>query len=207
MLKIYGRDNSINVRKVLWLCSEIDLPYERYDFGRGFTSTNSPEFLKVSTFGVIPVIDDDGFVLRESNAIIRYLATKHGRTDLYPTDLRQRALAEMWMDWSATDLGNAVRDVFWGVLLKHPDYSDPQRISRGIADWSTQLKRLDDHLQASGPYVLGPKFNLADIPVGLAVNRWFRVDFDRPDLPAVTAYYDLLAERPGYRQHGRNGTP
>ena len=91
MLKIYGRANSINVRKVLWTVEEIGLPFTREDWGRGYRPTSDPEFLKLNPFAVVPVIDDDGFILRESHAISRYLAAKHGRTDLYPTDPKTRA--------------------------------------------------------------------------------------------------------------------
>ncbi len=207
MLKIYGRDNSINVRKVLWFCAEIGLAHERFDFGRGFMPTDSPDFLKVSRFGVVPVIDDDGFILRESNSIVRYLAAKHRREDLYPADPRQRAMVEAWMDWAAMDLAVGVRDVFWGLHLKHADFADPRQIERGIANLTRQMQRLDDHLTASGPYLMGAKFTIADIPAGLAVNRWFSIDFKKPRLDRVTAYYDRLAERPAYMRHGRNGTP
>ena len=93
MLKIYGRAASINVRKVLWLVDEIGIPYEREDWGRGFKPLDTPEFRKLNPIGLIPAIDDDGFILRESNVIVRYLAAKHGRTDLYPADLKQRVTA------------------------------------------------------------------------------------------------------------------
>ncbi len=207
MLTIYGRTNSINVRKVLWAAAEMDLAYERLDYGRGFTPTDTPEFLAVSRFGVVPVIDDGGFVLRESNTIVRYLATRHGRDDLYPSEIHRRFTVEAWMDWASTDLGGAVRDVFWGVQLKHPDFTDPARIALGAANWGKQMRRLDHHLATAGPYLMGSTFTIADIPVGLAVNRWFATPFEKPDLAAVQAYYDRLAERPGYKQHGRNGTP
>lgn len=207
MLKIYGRANSINVRKVLWMCAELGLDYEREDWGRGFRPTNEPEFRKVSAFGVVPVIEDDGFVLRESNTIVRYLAAKQGRTDLYPTDLRARATIEAWMDWAATDLYSGVRPVFLGKTVKIPAYMDEKLIATGIKDWTQQMQLLDAELAANGPYVAGTNFTIADIPVGLVVNRWASIEFDKPALPAVDAYYDRLAERPGYRTHGRNGTP
>jgi glutathione S-transferase len=207
LLKIYGRSNSINVRKVLWLCDEVGLTYERFDYGRGYTPTDAPEFMKVSRFGVVPVIDDDGFILRESNTIVRYLAAKLKREDLYPTDLRKRATIEAWMDWASTDLGTPVREVFWGVHMKHADFSDPKRIERGVAALNGQMQRLDHHLAGSGPYVAGSHFTVADIPVGLAVNRFFSVDFTRAKLDAVAAYYERLSERPAYKRHGRNGTP
>lgn len=207
MLKIYGRANSINVRKVLWTVEEIGLEYSREDWGRGFRPTSDPEFLKLNPFAVVPVIDDDGLILRESQAISRYLAAKHNRTDLYPTDLVQRARVEAWMDWGQSDLYQGVRAPFLGLVVKMPAFQDPKLIEAGISEWTQQMQRLDAALAGHGPYLMGEIFTLADIPVGLIVNRWFSVPFDRPELKAVSAYYDRLSERPAYRKHGRNGMP
>jgi glutathione S-transferase len=207
MIKVYGRANSINVRKVLWMCVEVGETFAREDWGRGFRPTSEPEFQKISAFGVVPVIDDAGFVLRESNTIVRYLATKHGRADLYPLDLRQRALVEMWMDWAATDVYTAVRPVFLGQVVKQPAFMDPKLIEAGRMEWNRQMQLLDSHLSGSGGFVAGKAFTVADIPVGLVVNRWYQIPFDKPVLAAVQLYYDRLSERPGYLAHGRNGTP
>lgn len=207
MIRIYGRANSINVRKVLWMCAEVDEPFEREDWGRGFRPTSEPGFQKVSAFGVVPVIDDGGFILRESNTIVRYLAAKHGRADLYPTEIKARAGVELWMDWAATDIYTAIRPVFLGQVMKLPAFADPKAIEAGRVEWNRQMQLLEGHLAGSGRHVAGDAFTIADIPVGLVVNRWSAIDFDKPRLPAVTAYYDRLAERPGYRTHGRNGTP
>src|SRR5690242_10069587 len=78
LLRILGRKNSFNVRKVLWICGELSIPFVREDWGRGYTPTSTPEFLKLNPIGLIPCVVDDGVVLRESNAIVRYLATKYG---------------------------------------------------------------------------------------------------------------------------------
>jgi glutathione S-transferase len=207
MLKVYGRANSINVRKVLWICDEIGLPFEREDWGRGYRSTDDPAFLKLNPFAVVPVIDDDGLVLRESNTIIRYLATKHGRDDLYPRDTKARAAVEAWMDWAATDLALAIRPVFLGLQVKMAAYSDPKIIEAGITEWIRQMRALDAHLSDGGPFVTGKAFTLGDIPVGLGVNRWFALPFDKPELKGVSTYYEALSDRPSYRKHGRNGSP
>lgn len=207
MLKIYGRANSINVRKVLWLCEEIGLAFTREDWGRGFRPTSEPEFQRVSRFGVVPVIDDDGFILRESNTIVRYLTAKHGRADLYPTGLQARATIEAWMDWAATDLYQGARPVFLGLVVKMPAFSDPTVLDAGRLEWTRQMQLLDAHLAQGGPFMTGGSFTLADIPVGLVVNRWMSIAFEKPRLDAVAAYYERLSERPAYRAHGRNGTP
>lgn len=208
MLHIYGRANSINVRKVLWMCEEVGEPITRDDWGRGFRSTADDEFRRVSSFGVVPVVVDDGFVLRESNTIVRYLASKHGRADLYPSDVKARAVTEQWMDWAATDAYVGIRPVFLGLQVKMaPFKDDPKAIAAGIAEWTQQMQRLDTHLAAGTPYVAGKTFTIGDIPVGLIVNRWFSIPFEKPTFASLAAYYDRLAERPAYRLHGRNGTP
>jgi glutathione S-transferase len=207
-MKIYGRANSINVRKVLWMCDEVGQSYEREDWGRGYRPTSEPEFRRVSDFGVVPVIDDGGFILRESNTIVRYLANKLGRTDLYPAEPRARAETEQWMDWAGTDAYQGIRPVFLGLQVKMaPFKDDPAGIQAGIQEWGRQMQRLEAHLAAGNDFVCGKSFTVGDIPVGLIVNRWFGIAFEKPALPAVSAYYDRLAERPAYQRHGRNGTP
>lgn len=206
-MKVYGRANSINVRKVLWTLDEVGECYAREDWGRGYRATSEPEFLAVSRFGMVPVIDDEGFILRESNTIVRYLAGKHRRDDLYPTELQERASIEAWMDWANTDLYLGARPVFLGLVAKLPAFSDPELIASGISDWNHQMRLLNGQLSGGGPYLTGHRFTIADIPVGLVVNRWASIDFEKPHLPSVLAYYDRLAERPAYRTHGRNGTP
>ena len=207
-MRIYGRANSINVRKVLWMCDEVGQSYEREDWGRGYRPTSEPEFVKVSAFGVVPVIEDDGFILRESGTIVRYLANKYDRKDLYPADLRPRAVTEQWMDWAATDIYQPIRPVFLGLQVKMAPFKDDKAgIEAGIREWGRQMHLLEQHIAANGPFVAGKAFTIGDIPVGLIVNRWFAIPFEKPSLPALTAYYDRLAERPAYQAHGRNGTP
>ena len=99
MLKVWGRKNFINVQKVLWCCEELGLPYERIDAGGPFGLTRDPEYLARNPNALVPTISDDEFVLWESNAIVRYLATRHGSGAMWPEDLRERADAERWMDW------------------------------------------------------------------------------------------------------------
>ena len=205
MLKVYGRANSINVRKVLWMLDEIGLPYEREDWGRGYRPTDDPVFKDINPFGVVPVIDDGSFRLRESNAIVRYLADKQGRNDLYPKAAQERATVEAWMDWASTDFASGMRPVFHGLVVKNPAYAN--LVQDGAKEWAAQMRRFDRYLEARGPYVMGSTFTVGDIPTGLVVNRWFAIPFDKPEFKPLTAYYDRLADRPPYKAHGRNGTP
>ncbi len=205
MLKVYGRANSINVRKVLWMLDEIGLAFEREDWGRDYRPTDDPVFKAINPFGVVPVIDDGAFRLRESNTIVRYLADKQGRNDLYPKDLQARATVDSWMDWASTDFASGMRPVFHGIVVKNPAFAN--LVQDGAKEWSGQMRRFDTYLAAHGPYVTGNSFTIGDIPAGLVVNRWFTIPFDKPEFKHVSAYYDRLAERPPFRKHGRNGLP
>jgi len=207
MLQVLGRPNSINVRKVLWLCAELELPYEHTPWGVPELPLKSPEYLALNPNALVPVIRDGDFVLWESNTICRYLAAKHGRADLLPTEPAARARVEQWMDWMATELNNAWRYAFMALVREHADFTDARAIEASIANWNRHMTLLDAQLQRTGAYVAGDTFTLADITVGLAAHRWFMTPLQRPALPAVLSYYDRLGRRPGFRAHGRNGVP
>jgi len=208
MLRILGRANSFNVRKVLWVCDEIGIPYQREDFGRGFSPTNTPEFLKLNPVGQVPTVIEDGFVMRESNSIVRYLAARHGAKNLYPDDPRQRQRIEQWMDWVAYDVTHSLRGAFLGGQLQEAPWNNEWFVGQGRHDLTGQMKLLDEHLGANNAYMVGETLTLADVPVGLVVNRWFSlVDVQRPPYPALAAYYDRLTERAAFRAHVRNGLP
>lgn len=206
MLKIYGRANSINVRKVLWTVDEIGIPFEREDWGRGFRQLSEAEFLALNPFGLIPVIDDDGFILSESHAIIRYLAATHGRSDLLPADPKPRALVEKWMEWQGTEVSNAQRGAVMTYLFNITLPGGQEVVDASLAEWPKRMAVIEAQLSKTGAYIAGPDFTLADVCIGLAVNRWFGTPTGaKPDFPATSAYYDLLATRPAYQRHGRNG--
>jgi len=206
MLQILGKAISINVRKVLWLCAELDLPYQLEQWGAGFQSTDTPEFRDLNPNALVPVIKDGEFVLWESNAICRYLAAKHERGDLLPLVPQERALVEQWMDWQATELNNSRRYAFMALVRQSPAHQDPEAIAASIQNWNRHMRILEDQLSRTGAYAAGGSFTLADIVLGLEVNRWIKTPLERPDLPALSAYYERLSQRPGFLLHGRNGT-
>jgi glutathione S-transferase len=200
MLTILGRANSINVRKVLWLCDELDLDYEREDWGQGFRDPKDPEYLTLNPNGLVPVIRDGDFVLWESDAIVRYLAQKQGRGDLYPEGLEARAIVEQWMNWYGTGFGQSFRYAFHALIRKNPAFDDQAQIDASLKACAGRVAVLDAHLARAGGHVAGPDFTCADILVGAGVNRWIQMPADKPPCPAVTAYYERLGERPAYRR-------
>lgn len=204
-MRVLGRISSINVRKVLWTCDEIGLSYHREDWGAGFKPTDSAEFLALNPIGLIPVIEDENGILRESNTICRYLAAKAGRTDLLPADPYARALVEQWMDWQATDLNNSWNYAFLALVRNNPAYTDPGKIEKSLAEWNRHMTLLEQHLGEGGPYITGETFTLADIVLGLSTHRWrMTPQDDRPDLPGILAYYEQLCGRADFLTHGPN---
>ncbi len=199
MLKILGRKNSSNVQKVLWACHELGVTFEREDVGGQFGRNQEPEYLALNPNGRVPTIIEDGFVLWESNAIVRYLAMKHGGA-LLPGELRERALAEQWMDWQQTAVSPAITPVFWGLVRTPPAERDERAIARARDALEASMIILDARLGAS-EYVAGPRFSMGDIPLGVMVYRWYEMDIPRQPLSHLKRWYDLLAARRGFQQH------
>ncbi|TFW03159.1 glutathione S-transferase [Oxalobacteraceae bacterium OM1] len=207
MITIFGKASSINVRKVLWTCAELGLRFEREDWGSGFQSTDTPEFLAMNPNGLVPVLRDGDFVLWESNTIIRYLASRYDGEWLYPSEVRHRAHVDQWIDWQASDLNRSWSYAFMALVRKSPVHQDAEQIAASAAAWGKCMTVLDRQLEKTGSYLASGQFTLADIPIGLSVHRWMSTPLARPILPAVSAYYELLTQRVGYRNHGRNGVP
>lgn len=208
MLRILGRANSINVRKVLWTCGELGIAYEREDWGRGFRSTDDPEFLKINPIGFVPAVVDGDKVLRESNTIVRYLATVYGPEEFYPKDPYERALVELWMDWANYETSISLRGAFLAGIVREKQWDNEWFIETGRKLITNEIGQVNAHLADGRPFMCGETFTVADIPIGMVVNRWFHLNnFERPDYKHVKAYYDRLGERPAYREHGRNGLP
>jgi glutathione S-transferase len=198
VLRIWGRINSINVQKVLWCCGEVGLRYERVDLGGPFGGNREPEYLRLNPNGLVPTISDDGFVLWESNAIVRYLAAKHAMGSLCPKDLAQRADADRWMDWQMGTLWASLRPAFIGLVRTPSHKRDQAQIAASIGKTSEIWAILDGHL-AARDYVAGPAVTMADIPLGATAYRWFSLDIERPPMPNLEAWYERLCARATYR--------
>jgi glutathione S-transferase len=191
MLKVLGRASSINVRKVLWTCAELDLNFEHVQ--------SDARLLERNPNATVPVIQDGDFVLWESNAICRYLAARQPRSQLLPEDPRLRAQVEQWMDWQATELNNSWRYAFLALVRLNPEYTQARDIAASIASWHRHMKMLDDHFAHGGQFITGEHFTLADVVLGLSVHRWLLSPIERPPLDAVHGYYQRLTVRPAFR--------
>lgn len=151
--------------------------------------------------GRIPTIRDGGFVLWESNAIVRYLCRRYDNSRLLlPESEETYALADQWMDWHKTTLYPPYIDLFWAVVRTEPAIRSETRIAELKRATEAALRVLDKHL-ANKPFVLGNRLTMADIPIGALVHRYLNLEINRPELPNINAWYRRLSVRPAYQEH------
>ncbi len=197
-LTIWGRLTSSNVQKLLWGCAEMGIPFKRPDMAGKFGFTD--DYLAMNPNRVVPTIDDDGFILWESNACLRYLAEKHGRGTLWPEAPLVRADADRWMDWATTTFWNALRPVFHQLIRTAPENRNIEMVTQGVEGAAAASVILERYLE-DRDFVAGNEFTMGDIPIGQAVYRWYAMDIERPDRPNIRAWYERLGERPGYAEY------
>lgn len=201
MLKILGRATSSNVQKVVWLCEELNITYERTDIGGPFGGNREAEYLALNPNGIIPTIDDDGFVLWESNSIVRYLAEKHGKgTEFWPEDLQARASASRWMDWALSIVAPRHVPVFQGLIRTAEADRDYGKIAAARDLWSAGNKVLETWL-ADNEFLSGDAFSIGDIPASPFTYRWFTLDIEREEFPNLKRWHDTVAARPAFKKH------
>lgn len=199
MIKLWGRLSSINVQKVAWCLDELGLPYERVEAGGQYGIVDTPEYRAMNPNGLVPTIEIDGFVMWESNAIVRHLAAEHGAGTLWPADRLVRADADRWMDWQNTSGTPALRDAFM-QLVRTPPGGPDREVVRLSAEKSDRMAAILDERLADRPYLAGESFTVADIACGAQAHRWLHLPIDRSPRPHLEAWYARLRERPGSRQ-------
>ena len=200
MLKVWGRNTSSNVQKVMWALGEIGLKYERIDVGGAFGKTKEAAYLAMNPNGLVPTLEEeDGFTLWESNAVVRYLAAKH-RSNIEPADPKARALANQWMDWQLSVVVPAIYGAFWGLIRTPPEKRDAAAIAASQAKTTEAMKILDAQL-AKTPFVAGDDFSMGDIPVGIMAYRFRQLVPERPPLTNLERWYTHLKKRAPFRDN------
>ncbi|MGO8920991.1 MAG: glutathione S-transferase family protein [Stellaceae bacterium] len=200
MLRIWGRTTSSNVQKVLWTCAELDIAFERVDWGGPFGGNKDPAYLAMNPNGLVPTVEDGALVIWESNTIIRHLCATRGGERLHPGDPARRTAVERWMDWQIASLAQPMGVMLMGYYRMPPEQRDAKALEaarlRAIELWSMVERQLE-----RGPYIAGDEFSLADIALGMFGHRWHVYPIERPSLPRLKAWYERIGERPGFKAH------
>ncbi|MEM9717297.1 MAG: glutathione S-transferase family protein [Pseudomonadota bacterium] len=201
MLIVHGRKTSSNVQAVMWTIAELGIAHERLDVGGAFGGNTTPEFLAMNPNGRVPVIQDGNLTLFESQAIMRYLASKHDTDTLWSSDPLNRAPIDQWMDWSKINVHHSlIYKVFWQLVRTSAADRDHDLIAQGVAELKNLMAIADAQIAKHG-WLAGSNISLADISFGTTLYRYHEEPFDRADLPNLRAYYDRLCQRPAYAEH------
>ena len=195
MLKLWGRLNSLNVQKVVLALGEIGVPYERIDAGLHFGHNKTPEYLAKNPMGLVPLIEDDGFVLWESNAITRYLCAKYAPDTLYYADLQARADAERWMDWQSGSLNGALVAAFYNLIRVEPDKRDMAAVEASRKKTIELVAMFDAHMKGRD-FVAGGRFGFGDIGMAPIIHRWLNMPCEIAPVPHAQAWYQRMMQRP-----------
>ena len=201
MIKIWGRNTSSNVQKAMWAVGELGLECTRIDVGGAFGKNKEPAYLAMNPNGLVPTLEEeDGFLLWESNSIVRYLAAKHDKAGvLEPRDAKQRALASQWMDWQLSVIGPAITPVFWGLIRTPPEKRDANAIGAGKEKTIAAAKMMDAQL-AKTAFLAGPNFSYGDIPIGIMIYRYMQLIPERPPTPNLDRWYGAISSRKAFKE-------
>jgi len=204
-LVLYDNPASSNAQKVRFLLAELGTPYTRREVP--FSRPRPDWYLAVNRRGLIPALEDGDLELSESHAILRYLAARAGRDDLYPMDdAGGRARIEEFLDRFATGLRGAlmrheipalgfVRGVGWGATA--PDPEEARRVEATIRD---DLAFLDSAL--GDRFAVLDRFTIADCAVTPALARTLRSGLDLDPFPRIRAVRDANVARPAWVEVG-----
>ena len=198
-LTIWGRQNSVNVQKVLWCLRELDLTYERIDAGMQYGRNREAEYLAMNPNGRIPTLVDGDYVLWESNSIMRYLCMAHGKgSPIYPESPQARAAVDRWLDWTLSTLQPVDRPVFWALVRTPVEKRDMVAIQKD-ADAEAMVWRIVEAQLATRRFIEGDQFTIADIALGAYARRWLGVEgVTKPKLPNLDRWFAQFAARPGF---------
>ncbi|MRG73245.1 glutathione S-transferase [Alphaproteobacteria bacterium HT1-32] len=200
MLKILGRANSSNVRKVLWAATELGQAFERSDVGGPFGGNDTPDYLRMNPTGLVPTLIDGDVIVWESNAIIRYLGAKYGAGSLWPTDIAVRADADKWMDWQIFTLAGPMTHLLHSHMGTPGRAGTPESIAAAESELVKHWTVLEKGLEGRD-FIAGDQLTMGDIPPGFFINRWRQLAKNQPEFPNISAWHERLKQREGYKKH------
>jgi glutathione S-transferase len=198
MIQLYGRHTSYNVQKVLWTLDELGLEFDHTNLGGRYGGLNTVEFDALNPNDKIPVLNDDGLVVWESNAIVRYLAAEYGQGTLWPLQSTDRSQADQWMEWAVNNLLPEFISLFWAYYRTPESQRDFTAIDLTQLKCERLYRLLDAHL-GDCRFLVGDSFTMGDIPAATSLYRYFEMGLEVQKPPNVMDWYSRLMEREPFR--------
>lgn len=195
-MNLYAHPYSNAARRVQMLCEECEIPYTYQTVDLMSGAQYAPEFLAINPNGKVPAIEDDGFMLWESNAIMRYLADKHGASAWWPKDPATRAKVDQWLDWTQTRLGAEAGKLMFNTMFAGEN-SDKQAI-QSAKKWLEKILPVMDSALAKDAYLCGPSPTLADLAAVTSIAYLEMCQYDLAAYAHLGRWYAKMKERPSF---------
>ncbi|MPT48123.1 MAG: glutathione S-transferase [Sphingobium sp.] len=197
MITLWGRSNSHNVKKPLWLLEELGISYVRHDVGGPFGMDEV--YHAKNPNGLIPTLEDGDLIQWESNSILRYLAARYGDSSTFwPADPAQRAIGDKWMDWQI-GFGEKIKGAYLGLIRTPEAQRDHAAISASAEAMNSAMQIIENMLESS-EYLSGDALGLGDIAMGVFAYSYYNLAIDRPALPMTERWFAKLQQRPAYQK-------
>lgn len=201
MITLWGRTNSINVQKVLWVLDHLKIPYQQINAGLQFGVNTSPEFLTMNPNGKVPLIKDGDVTVWESHAICRYLCVTTPGQTLYPNDAAGRAQVDQWLDWALGTLYICMGFVFQQLVRVPEAQRNLPRIEEERKKTVDAFKLLNQHMQGRS-FLVGHQMTLADIVLCAATYRCLELKLiaDDADFANLKSWYSVMRQQPEFKR-------
>lgn len=194
-MKLYSHPFSQHARRVRMLCEELNIALDIRNMSLETGAHKSEDFLALNPTGRVPVLDDDGFVLSESHAIMKYVVAKSGTYEFYPIDVKKRAEVDMWLDWNHTKLNPPVQSLIIQVMFMGEN-ADQALVGKSRSEASDALAILETALAAGSS--IGGTLTLADLSLASTVALYEMAEGNLSALPSLKAWLDTIKARPGF---------
>jgi glutathione S-transferase len=195
MLKLYHNPLSVNSRRVWIALLEKKLEFELVELKLDGDQLQ-PEFIEMNPFHHIPVLEDDGFTVLESLAILDYLEAKFSTPAMLPTDAKTLATVRMVEIVTVNELLPAMNPLM-SRMMGFPNGNDPQKLEQAKEKAATVLKFFEK-LLGDGSYFGDEQLTLADIVAGTAVPLFPMLSFPLISYPKLSAWAERLMQRPAW---------
>ncbi len=198
MLKIYGSDLSYPAIKVRLAANAMGMEYEYIVVNLREGEHKKPNFLKINPVGKIPAIDDDGFTMFESNAIIKYLADKNN-SDLYPRGLKERAVIDQWIEFTSHHVGTAASKVFYNRFFapRMGVAVDENSLKEGLGFLDRFLPIVDGQI-GKDHFIVNNKLSLVDINLLAILDPAEVAKIDLSQYQNITRWRNALKKKEFY---------
>lgn len=207
VMRLLGRADSSNVRKVMWAAEEMGLAIAREDYGGPFGKNDTPDYLAMNPTGLVPTLVDGAATIWESNTIVRYLAATHAPGKVFGgKDAAAAARVSQWMDWQLGTLNPPLHTVFFQIV-RLGDKRDEKAVQAATGNVN---KLLDGVLAKALPregFLFGPEVTAADVCIGIMLHRYVSLLGSDALDRRVADYHLALSQRPGFKTHVAIGKP